>query len=550
MFYRSLDDFDNINITEENLAEYQALLYEEFGNPHDFNSKLYEGDDECYTEEEMVLENLYPVDIRPKEREVWKCIYPFRDKDNDDKFRRCLIYKIDNKLQAIYITSFDKNKRSKVKRSKLPWVKFLKDWNTRNEGLTKNSMVCGDIRCDFKNVKFIKKVGELTDRDYIQATIAITTFNKLKFSNQWTFLAWCINNYVTDTIPVDSSGNNNHNPMQSLYDIEKSKEANCVDLATAVHTISLNRRNKHYIVILRFYDKCLDNWQGHVYTMFQTKGLWRVFDYYRSKDEPSGEIRTYTQKNADEVMKEEAKLLMPAISKESFNNSNINYLNDVVYGNQLTKWDNMVKAKKTQEEVLYEFSNDFFKREKMEGYSYQKDKQSKPIQGTYEECMNVFKSLSEKEKDWFGGEFKYFPNAVVYRKFVKDGNQLVGFCELDDANKLPNGINGDVVFSVAIKKEYRRRGIARKMLADAIRWFYNSKYESFTYRVDKDNTASINLAKSLGLTKIEENYVFREIRDKEYVYVIYKTPVEYMLIGESVEDNGYNIDILYNLFDI
>ena len=49
---------------------------------------------------------------------------------------------------------------------------------------------------------------------------------------------------------------------------------------------------------------------------------------------------------------------------------------------------------------------------------------------------------------------------------------------------------------------------------------YGSVYRmSDTYRVDKNNVASIKLAESCGLIRLPQNMIDENIREKEYVYV-------------------------------
>ena len=125
----TLEDFDNVNITMENEHIFQDLLFAEFGNPWDPNTKLYDGDDE-YEKTHLVYEKLYPLMMDPQPYEIWFCDYPFRNFNDTYKKRPCLIWPIDSTLYGIMLSSYEKEKVSKVKKSKLPYVKILQDWNS------------------------------------------------------------------------------------------------------------------------------------------------------------------------------------------------------------------------------------------------------------------------------------------------------------------------------------------------------------------------------------------------------------------------------------
>ena len=152
----------------------------------------------------------------------------------------------------------------------------------------------------------------------------------------------------------------------------------------------------------------------------------------------------------------------------------------------------------------------------------------KNVQGEFKDCEKIYNSLTQEEKVWFGNRFINSPN-LVYRRVIKENNEAIAFCELVDAGKLPGGIDGDVVFSVAVKNGHRQKKLGKKLLMDAIEWFNKSKFESMTYRVWKQNIPSIKLAESLGLRRIPQKILFKEIQDKEYVYALFKNPPDYMV---------------------
>lgn len=144
--------------------------------------------------------------------------------------------------------------------------------------------------------------------------------------------------------------------------------------------------------------------------------------------------------------------------------------------------------------------------------------QSTDIQGTFEDCKEIYDSMSQVEKNWFGDHFIESP-FLVYRRIFRIGNISAGFCEFVDAGKLPKGIEGDLVYSIAVKQEFRRMGIATKLTKDALNWFYKSNFTSITYRVKQDNFGSIALARSLNFTQLPQNILYKEIQKTEYVFI-------------------------------
>ena len=350
----TLEDFKNIKITRENEHIFQDLLYGRYGDPSDPNNKL----DEVYAEYPLlssVTEILFPLDRRPKEYEIWWCRYPYRNSSQTFKERPCLIWNIGSGLKAIQLSSYNDEDPRKVARLQFNWVGMLDDWNTEIEGLKKPTMVISNTYCNLRNVDFIYKCGNLTVRDRMKVKLLLIEADKAKFNTVFNLKEWLLSNYVTETIAKDGSGDNNHNKLQSLEDIAKTKQINCVDLATAVHTICTLNGSKHWIVILQFYTLSKYYWEGHVYTVYKTwDNALRILDYYSDDKDPYADFHTYFNKSIDDVIKIEAdKLKLPMLRKLRTTDAKIN--NIIIGPEKFRTWDLYVSKKKTQEELLNKF---------------------------------------------------------------------------------------------------------------------------------------------------------------------------------------------------
>ncbi len=140
------------------------------------------------------------------------------------------------------------------------------------------------------------------------------------------------------------------------------------------------------------------------------------------------------------------------------------------------------------------------------------------IEDNYIGCRKIYESLSEQEKKWFG-VYSDGEEYIVSRKMIEIDGEPAGFCEVGDCGLIPGGIIGDCIVYVAVAPKYRLRGIGFALVNEVVKSFKENGFFSLTYRVDKNNTASIKLAESCGLVRLPQNMIDENIRETEYVYV-------------------------------
>ena len=157
---------------------------------------------------------------------------------------------------------------------------------------------------------------------------------------------------TTDIEKPDGSNDNNVNQIQTLEDIDKSKKANCVDIAEAVHEICTNINIKHHIVILKFYKHNKMFWDGHVYTAFTANNIWYNIYYYSDNKKFIGMTNRY--KTLQDLINDEVDRLKPVFSKKY--GFNCRYESRMISDKEIILWDECVKQKKSQKEILQLFS--------------------------------------------------------------------------------------------------------------------------------------------------------------------------------------------------
>ena len=124
------------------------------------------------------------------------------------------------------------------------------------------------------------------------------------------------------------------------------------------------------------------------------------------------------------------------------------------------------------------------------------DKYSKDIH-------KIIDSLSEEESNHIGNGYWVDSNHVIYRKVEYIDNEPVGFIDIYRLPKFDKRI-GLVV--IAVSEKARGKGIGRKLVNEAIFTCKENKdVYKLRWKADSDNTASINMAKSLGFKLIDEN---------------------------------------------
>lgn len=329
----------------------QVITEQKFGSLFNPDSDIYEGDDAYASDLDIVLESYNDRRI-PMDGEIWLALYPFFDPNRKSKKRPVAIIEINGSLKAMYISRFEEEKESKRKRAELPWNEILREWNSSYERLHSKSIICADSMRDIDDIKLIHPIGRLTQYDYELARKCIKIFEENRFSTPWSFLNWLIINKVMDTIPVDGK-NNNYNKLQSLEDVDKSKTANCVDIATCVHSISTSLICDHSITQTMFYNKNNMYYSsGHVYTIINLPPYKYVLFYIGDRENHMvvGDMHKYFNKEFDVVADEEAQFLRPHFTK--IFGSNCSYRNSSILQKDLEFWDKCVKAKEQQVKAL------------------------------------------------------------------------------------------------------------------------------------------------------------------------------------------------------
>ena len=342
---KSLKDFDNVTITKENVHEYELAYINEYGDLSNPESLFYENDD---YENINVVTEANSINKIPVEKEIWYVSYPFNNMKQIFKNRPCVFINVNNELKAVYLSSYQENKSSKVKKAGYSYISLLRDW--KYEGLSKPTLVCGFSRRSIQEITLLNKIGTISDYDYGIALHCIKTFDELKYDNPYNYLNWLLSNNIKDTIPVYGS-NNNVNPLQTIYDIEMSKHANCVDIANAIHYICKNNNDIHWIVDTSFYIDISKKSSGHVYTPWYWNNAHHVLFYMGDTEYNIGEIHNYEQSHIKEVIYNETMFLKPHFT-EIFGHK-VKDISFIIPHRGLTKWDMFVKTKSSQQDLLH-----------------------------------------------------------------------------------------------------------------------------------------------------------------------------------------------------
>ena len=107
----------------------------------------------------------------------------------------------------------------------------------------------------------------------------------------------------------------------------------------------------------------------------------------------------------------------------------------------------------------------------------------------------IIDNLSKEESNHIGNGYWVDSNHIIYRKVEYIGNKPVGFI---DVYSLPKFKNYGLII-IAVSKDARGKGVGKKLVNSAIQNCKNNKdINKLRWLADSDNTASINMAKSLG----------------------------------------------------
>ena len=120
----------------------------------------------------------------------------------------------------------------------------------------------------------------------------------------------------------------------------------------------------------------------------------------------------------------------------------------------------------------------------------------------FEDTVEVYNSLSSREKKYIApdGTFDDSP-YLAYRKVEYYNKKPIGFIELYRERN-------EASIALAVKKEFRKKGIAKKLMNNAIDWAKQNKLNNLLYKVETDNFKSIQLAKSFNGDLLDKDHEF------------------------------------------
>lgn len=271
------------------------------------------------------------------EKDIWLCDFVPFDSPRQAVLRCMAIVVFEGNFYAVEIIP-------EILESDITYV--LKDWEA--DGLEEPSTLVGYNIIPMHQMNFYKRHGHLTDDDYEKCVECIRTARKMKFETPYGFMAWLKSENVRDTTPIDGK-NNNNNPLQTIFDIGVSKEANCVDIAMAMRAMCLRKHMKHWIVQSMFIK---DEHQsgGHVYCVFEQSRMKFVFRYIPGEYKAS-QIKNYGGASLEQVITGEVKFLREYWDKVVFKTHTKN-VNRVFTEDELKIMDDCVARKTTQRNML------------------------------------------------------------------------------------------------------------------------------------------------------------------------------------------------------
>lgn len=117
------------------------------------------------------------------------------------------------------------------------------------------------------------------------------------------------------------------------------------------------------------------------------------------------------------------------------------------------------------------------------------------LKDNYEDALNIFNSLSKKERIFVANDVFDDNPFVVYRKVLKENDEPVSFLELYDIPETKNA----AYIVVATKEKYRKKGYIEKLVLEAEEYNKKNKiYEKLIWNMRKGNDISAKVAQKLG----------------------------------------------------
>lgn len=141
---------------------------------------------------------------------------------------------------------------------------------------------------------------------------------------------------------------------------------------------------------------------------------------------------------------------------------------------------------------------------------------------SFEDALEVFNSFNHKDKLMIYDNGIKKPNPyTVWRKvvYLKNTSIPIGFVEFVDTGKsLKDKERKGLTIEIAVKKEYRGKGVASHLIKEALKFFKaHNEYQSIIWPVLKSNHSSEHLAIKFGFV-----YMWTDEDRKEKSYLITK----------------------------
>lgn len=168
----------------------------------------------------------------------------------------------------------------------------------------------------------------------------------------------------------------------------------------------------------------------------------------------------------------------------------------------MTKLIYKLDAKNDASKRLIESLGYKLKSSTKNSYTYHIDLKSSITEASFEDTVEVYNSLSSREKKYIApdGTFDDSP-YLAYRKVEYYNKKPIGFIELYRERN-------EASIALAVKKEFRKKGIAKKLMNNAIDWAKKNKLNNLLYKVETDNFKSIQLAKSFNGDLLDKDHEF------------------------------------------
>ena len=128
-------------------------------------------------------------------------------------------------------------------------------------------------------IRYFKKYGTLSEHDLYRISHMRSKYREERFTCPVAFMDWLIEEKVSDPTPLYGN-NNNVNKIQAIHQIEKSKQANCVDIGIVVYKMC-SRHPEFRPSTIATVSWIVDDRHsdGHVFALFKYKHNIYVFDY-------------------------------------------------------------------------------------------------------------------------------------------------------------------------------------------------------------------------------------------------------------------------------